>query len=407
MPWRLLLLLLAALLPACAVEAPREEPALEKDAGALLDAAAAKDGGPRLDAGAGPDAQAPVDGGRTPRDAGFDGWQVQVAEATPVLAPGPDGCLAASPDTLEAGTNLEVLASDGRFTLIDGTGRCVAAADLQTLHRPAQLSTGRTGIIQNGTSRYTYDETGCPAPAEALEEGTEVLALARSHDESYRGFVVVDRDLGLAPVRMVDAEGWTYPWHASVQLVKEVEAGFVIGGGVVVGPNAILTAAHLGVDETWCYSREANSGVAWEDGLFECANIAGPAETHPDGVDVAIVHLLFAEPPPHATVRMPPLSTGDTFYSTRWSTLHRNAFADSTVAEVGNDNAACDPWPADSSFLSSDLIVGGGDSGGPAFVGDELVGLVHGEVCRYPWEPEAHVFVHLPGVRAFLEPVLP
>jgi hypothetical protein len=56
---------------------------------------------------------------------------------------------------------------------------------------------------------------------------------------------------------------------------------------------------------------------------------------------------------------------------------------------------------------SSDLVVGAGDSGGPAFAGRELVGIVHGEVCWRQVEPPRHVFIHLPALWLFFEAYLP
>jgi hypothetical protein len=117
------------------------------------------------------------------------------------------------------------------------------------------------------------------------------------------------------------------------------------------------------------------------------------------------VSLLRDEPPPYARLRVTPLEVGDAIYTSRWSELHRHAFADATVSELGAQNASCAAWPDGSSFATAELVIGGGDSGGPAWIGDELVGTVHGEACRGSvLEPTRHLWIHLPGVRGFVAP---
>ena len=325
--------------------------------------------------------------------------------SAPVLALDAQGCLSPSGEVLPEAQRLAPLASDGRFLVIDETLSAIRVEDVQELHR-AEVPLVRTATVQVDTTRYQLGEDGCPVEVEPLAEHSAVQALARAHDANYRGLVVIDDTLSLAPVRAVQAEGWRDPWHASVQLVKEVPEGFLIGGGIMVSPQAILTAAHLGVDSSFCYSRAPNAGVAWSEERFICDNIAS-VQPHPAGVDVAIIHLAQPELPPFAAVRRTPLAEGEAFYAANLSSLHTHVFSDSTVLEVGDRNAWCDDWPSGASFLAVDLIVGGGDSGGPAFVGDEVVGLVHGEVCRLPIQQNRHAFVHLPGVLDFLAPVLP
>ena len=377
-------------------------PAAALPLGIVLLAGCSTSGEPAAD----PDAGFTADGGSGQTDAGSDGSDhptVLVTADTPILVPDQDGCLVQSDVMALAGEELEVLAADDNLVLIDESGSCLQRSDVEGPSQPLQPD-GPTGTIQWETPRFVYGEDGCPvATEELLETGADVLALARSHDASYRGYSVVDRRLGLAPVRLVDGADWTYPWHASVQLVKEVPQGFVIGGGVIIGPNAILTADHLGADTSWCYSREPVAGPAWEAGLFVCDNIASSVR-HPGKVDARVLLLESPVAGPHASVRQADLAVGEAFYANRFSTLRRNAFADSTVEGVGSSNAFCDSWPAASSFTSADLIVGGGDSGGPAFVGDDVVGLVHGERCKNSWEDPQHVFVHLPGIHDFLAP---
>ena len=174
------------------------------------------------------------------------------------------------------------------------------------------------------------------------------------------------------------------------------------------GPYTLLTAKHMGVDEKTCYGRELVTGPAWYGGRFVCDNIAGPEIPAPLGVDAAIVQLVRPEGGPYARLRGLPVQPGEAFFTSRWSRLSRNVFADGKVISVGNMNALCEDWPANTAF-NSEPIVSGGDSGGPAWVGDELVGLAHGGQCRGGFDPpdERHVFVHVPGILSFLVPELP
>lgn len=344
----------------------------------------------------------PPDGG--PDDAwSLAGWRVRARIEAEILAPrDADGCLEPSGEALTVGEERLAIAADGRYVLIDEVGRVVRAGDVEEIDRPATFEPGRAATIELDAARSRYDADGCPAETEeALPRGTGVEALARSHDRSYRGSVVIDRALSLAPVRAVDADGWVYPWHASVQLVKQVPEGFVMGGGVLLGPRTILTAAHMAVDSTYCYSRRPASGEAWDRMEFVCDNVES-ATIHPAMIDVAVVHLRRDEDEPYARMREVPLEIGEPFYTSRCSTGLRHALADSIVDWVGSRNARCERWPAFSTFSSEEPIVGPGDSGGPAWVGDELVGIVHGDRCRSTIEPADHVWIHVPGIVDFV-----
>jgi hypothetical protein len=267
------------------------------------------------------------------------------------------------------------------------------------------------------TTQLVFSAEGCPVEQEVLAEHTPIQGVARYYDSAYHGWTVIDSHLSFADVRHINASDWVYPWHSSVQLVKPLDDGyFVIGGGVLIGPNAILTAAHLGVDETWCYSLEPSSGEAWAAGEFSCHNIAGAAEIHPDGVDAAIVQLISPEDGPFAQVMDSPVASSEAVLSSSWSQLHQNALNDSSVDRLGNENAFCRRWPRGSSFLLETPIFQGGDSGGPLWEGDRLVGLVHGEMChmgleKLRWwmegQPAVHVAVHVPALMPFIAPYLP
>lgn len=344
----------------------------------------------------------PADAGS---DAGLDTGgplRVRALGDVALLEPAEGGCLEESALLrLADGEELPVVARDERFVIVDEEGRAVRAGDVELLGDLGAV-TPRAAVVQIDTRVSRYDEAGCPTEHEELAAGTTVVALARSHDVNYRGYVVIGADLALAPVRHVDADGWAYPWHAAVQLVKQVPEGFVVGGGVLIGERTILTVAHLGVDAEYCYSREPRAGEAWAAGLFVCGNIAS-VRPHPV-VDAAIVELAAPEPPPYAMLRAEPVVDGEMLYANRFGMLNARAFGDAVVDSVGSVNAACAAWPDASSITTRDLVVGPGDSGGPAWIGHELVGLVHGEACRTPIEPARHVFVHVPGILDFVAP---
>ena len=333
----------------------------------------------------------------TAADAALPAWSARVVRDEAILAPSPeDACLRATSDVAGIDSVHAVLAADDRFVVIDERGRALPAAAVELSGAP-DPSAGRAGTVQIDTRLSRYDAGGCPVEESDLVFGTIVTALARSHDANYRGHVVIGADLALAPVRHVGAAGWTYPWHAAVQLVKQVPEGFVIGGGVLLDERTLLTAAHLGLDSTWCYSREPRAGDAWAAGRFVCDNIA-VVRTHPS-VDAAVATLTRPEAAPFARVRAGPVLPSEEVYANRFGLLLSHAFADARVENVGSVNAYCDSWPDGTSFFTRDLVVGPGDSGGPAWIGDELVGLVHGEACRATvLDPMRHVFVHVPAI---------
>jgi len=191
------------------------------------------------------------------------------------------------------------------------------------------------------------------------------------------------------------------PREATVRLVRELdEGGFVVGGGVFVGETSILTAAHLGVDERFCWSRAPDAGSAWEAGDFVCDDIVEVSEPAGFGIDLALVRvatpLTGMEPPP---VAQEPVAPGDVFSVSRTGELGGRVVAQGTVHAASFNNAWCDPWPNDSSFVAVEDLVGPGDSGGPAWIDGAVVGLVHGEAC-VDWNDEQgrHTFVHLPGI---------
>ena len=341
-------------------------------------------------------------------------WLVRVKSDTALRAPDPiTGCLVAGETRFTADTELEVLAASADFVLVNDAGGLVAAADVEEVSRPEPMPPAlHQGVITttgNDTPSATYGSDGCPIAGPALKDGTPIEALARSHDANFRGWVVIDRALTLAPVRRVEVPGWVYPWHSGVQLITpRDEGGFVIGAAVLLGPHALLTARHMGANEKTCYGRVLASGPAWSAGEFKCGNVASAATPAPLGVDAAIIPLVEAEPGPYAQLRGEPVQVGEEFFTSRWGTLSRNIFSDGTVLTLGNGNALCAEWPENTSFGGPEILAGG-DSGGPAWVGDQLVGIAHGGECYAPFQkdPQRHIWVHVPAILGFLVPELP
>jgi hypothetical protein len=316
-----------------------------------------------------------------------------------VYQPGEDGCLAPTDERLGAASTVEVLGADERWYLLAEGFRLIRRDNALGEHRPDVLRPRPEAVVQRAGPRWVFGTDGCPVESSALwEEGDVVTRLARSHDAQYRGFALVDDALEMAPVRHVD--GWDSPWEAGVQLIAEVPEGFVVGGGVLIDPWTLLTAAHLGVDEGFCWSRGPSAQAAWAAGEFHCT--VDSVVDH-DRVDLSVVRLSEPADGPFAPLRQTFLEEGDPFYVQRFGAQQARDFADSTVHSVGLNNAWCEAWPYPSTFTSVDLLVGPGDSGGPAYSGGELVGVVHGEAC-FPVNDEQgrHTFVHLPALLDFI-----
>src|SRR5690606_33776545 len=113
-------------------------------------------------------------------------------------------------------------------------------------------------------------------------------------------------------------------------------------------------------------------------------------------VDLSVVKLDAPEPAPFGKIRPTLVTANQNFFTSKWSTSNQNIFSDGTIKEVGKRNAYCEDWPEKSTFVSRELVTQPGDSGGPLWIGDEIVGVVHGAVCRLASEPEEHVFTHVP-----------
>jgi len=342
------------------------------------------------------------------------GWRVRTTRDTELFLLVRD-CLEPR-GTVAAGTELDAWGMDDLWVRVSWDGEHVARADVEIVEEPppgefpAPTSSGTVGLEETGI--FALDATGCAVSVGTAVENDEFPAYGLSHDPNFRGYWQVSTDLHLVAVRVLNVEGWIFPWHRAVLLLKEIPGtGFVIGGGVLVAPDAILTAAHMAVDSSFCYVLAPNIGVAWGAGEGVCGTIA-EFVTHPEA-DFGVVRLSAPE------LRVPPIEVlgrwaevGDEFFVVNMSTMHYNAMADAAIDEVDGRNAGLsDPtcrtrWTHGSSFTTTSTVVGGGDSGGPAFVGAGLAGLVHGEACRWPWEPYRQVFVHVPFFVDWLDGVL-
>ncbi len=318
-----------------------------------------------------------------------------------VYQPDPEtGCLAATDERLAAATTVDVLGRDGTWYLLDDGFRLIRVANTLSEQVPEDPRPRLEAVIQRAGPRFVFGPEGCPTEGDdTWQEGHVGLRLARSHDAQFRGFALVDSSLAMAPVRHVD--GWDSPWEAGVQLIKEVEDGFLIGGGVLIDEHTLLTAAHLAVDEDFCFSRGPDAGAAWDAGDFVCT--VESVVDH-DRVDSSVVRLFEPVDGPFATIRPTFLEVEEPYYVQRFGAQHARDFADSTVHSVGLNNAWCEAWPFPSTFLSTEPVVGPGDSGGPAWQGDQLVGLVHGEACFPVGDQQGrHTFVHLPALIDFVD----
>ena len=342
-----------------------------------------------------------------------DAWTVRIEKMTALHRPGPDGCLRATSDPITIGETFEVLAANTHWLLVHDGGEArglLLRADILELSRPYEpedLPRGVLGRVTDLVALHTWGEQGCPTKLGVdLEALTEIEILAKFHDDAYRGWAVTDHTLTLAPVRKIEASGMPFPWEAAVQLVQMIPTGgFITGGGVLIGPRHILTSASLKADETFCYSRAPRTELSVDTLSLSCGRIISVTD-HPRGVDLAILELELPEPGPHAKLADTSPSPGDTFYTTDFSTLKRDALRDGTVARVGSENANCEEWPALSTFSAKEMLISPGDAGGPAFQGDTLVGIVHGLRCQQTEGEPPHLFINIAGVRAFIDEVL-
>mgnify|MGYP002634258956 CR=1 FL=1 len=310
------------------------------------------------------------------------------------------GCLAATDERLGAATTVEVLGADATWYLLADGFRLIRRVNALSEHRPETLRPRTEALVQRAGPRIVFGANGCPTESEAVwQEGDVVTRLARTHDAQFRGVALVNSALEMAPAR--DVDGWDSPWEAGVHLVKEVPEGFVVGGGVLIDEVTLLTAAHLGVDADFCFSRAPDAGVAWAAGDFLCT--IGSVTEH-DRVDLAVVHLSEPVDGPFAPLRPTALAVDDAFYVQRFGAQQARDFGDSTVHSVGLNNADCAAWPFPSTFTSVDPLVGPADAGSPVYAGAELVGITHGEAC-FPVNDEEgrHTFVHLPAMLDFIE----
>jgi hypothetical protein len=347
------------------------------------------------------------DGGPTPT--AEPGWRVRTtADAT--LYQLESECLEAV-GTVPAGTELDAWGMNEFWVRTTWTGRHVALSDVEIVLEPPAGEDppasweGTVGLEEVGV--YTLDGTGCAVQTGLAYEREAYPAYGLSHDFNYHGYWQVSPELDMIAVRVLNVPEWIFPWHRTVLLVKEIpEVGFLIGGGVLIAPNAILTAAHMAVDAEFCYVLAPNAAEAYYAGEGVCGAL-DEFVTNPD-IDLGIMLLSTPE------TRVPPVrileryaAAGDEFYAVLMSSMHYNTMSDSTIEEVdGRYNQCLGRWPDGASFTTLDTLVGGGDSGGPSFIGSGLAGIVHGEACRWPWDPYRQVFVHVPYAASWIEGVL-
>lgn len=341
------------------------------------------------------------------------GWRVRVTTDTALYQLETD-CLEAV-GTVTAGTELDGWGMNDYWVRVTWTGQHVARADVEILVEPAPgvdppaSWTGTVGLEETGV--FTLDGSGCAVEIATALENDAWPAYGLSHDLNFHGYWQVSPDLEMVAVRVLNIPEWIFPWHRAVLLIKEVTEGFLVGGGAIIAPNAILTARHMSIDTEFCYVLAHNAADAWYAGEGVCGTVS-EFVTHPE-VDIGVVLLSSDE------TRVPPLAVldrwvavGDEFYVVNMSTMHHNHMSDALIDEVdGRNSGIWDPmctnsWPHGSTYTTLSSVVGGGDSGGPAFIGAGLAGIVHGEACRWPWQPYRQVFVHVPFFETWVADVL-
>jgi hypothetical protein len=250
---------------------------------------------------------------------------------------------------------------------------------------------------------------------------------------SWFGMASIAAQMRWVDVRYLDVPAWSPPFDARDDIMMQAvflgaptgawtpggcgaTAGFTGGAGVKLNAYTIMTAKHLSLAKMGTPGA-ADSCVMLEPSIRascllqaqRCNDIVDIIP-HPD-VDLALVKVSTPLPGPYATLRAAYAAAGEGLWFGRYTGLNRFDFSDSgTVLTLsGEHNTSCllagnHPWPASTSIEAQPGISASGDSGGPVFIGDEVVGVVHGEKCLDPWETgdPRSIFVHTPALRSWI-----
>lgn len=160
--------------------------------------------------------------------------------------------------------------------------------------------------------------------------------------------------------------------QSTVLLAKKVPSGWLVGGGVFIAPNRILTAKHLGVDGDFSYATGPNYGETFtrqiqQQDIFEIS-------MHPT-VDLAIVKTSSHPSQPYFHIGKLDSNRPVTVAGVA-KLLYEQSHE--LVKEIGTWNQVGGAWPEGASFTTRIGSTDPADSGSPVFQDDKVVGIVHG-----------------------------
>jgi hypothetical protein len=159
--------------------------------------------------------------------------------------------------------------------------------------------------------------------------------------------------------------------QATVCLAKPIDKGWVMGGGIFIAPHTLLTAKHLAVDPDFIYAAGPEYGNSFSRHQYQ--HDISRVYPHPE-VDLALIQVNSDHP------FLEPASLNDQLPVTisQVSSLSYHQSLEK-VTRVGSWNQSGKAWPAGSSFACRIGTIGPGDSGGPVFQKDKVVGISHGD----------------------------
>ncbi len=161
---------------------------------------------------------------------------------------------------------------------------------------------------------------------------------------------------------------------STVVLAKQLpDTNWVMGGGVFIAPDKILTARHTGIDTLFSYARGPQFGANFAQ--KQAMQGIEAVIAHPQ-VDLCVVKL--RTPSSLSTV---PVGKLDSHLPITVARVNQLSYRQTheVVGGIGNWNQMGENWPANSSFTTRIGAVSFGDSGGPVFQRGKLVGITHGD----------------------------
>lgn len=151
----------------------------------------------------------------------------------------------------------------------------------------------------------------------------------------------------------------TGPESAIVVLTRHVSEGWIIGGGVFIKPNVILSAKHLDIGNTWCYTTSA-----FVEQRLQCGKIIRVVAD--SNSDLALVQVAANQSEDYYA----PLGVLNPFKSVIVSSVidFKLEFREIWVKTAGPKI-----------FIGPTGVSRAGDSGSPVFQDEKVVGIVHGD----------------------------